>query len=57
MDIAAITSNTAVAAIVRQLQTISEVQTAVMGQMADSQQQLADMLAALGIGQNIDIQA
>ncbi len=57
MDISSITSQTAVAAIVRQLQTVSEVQTAVMSQMADSQQQLADMLAALGIGRNIDIQA
>ncbi len=57
MDIASITSSTAVAAIVRQLQAVSEMQTAVMSQMAASEQQLAEMLAAMGIGQNIDIQA
>ena len=57
MDISAITGNTAIAAIVRQLQTISEVQTAVMSQLADSQQQMAALLASAGIGQNIDIQA
>jgi cephalosporin hydroxylase len=57
MDITAISGNTATAAIVRQLQTISEVQTAVMAQIADSQQQMADILAAAGIGQTIDIHA
>jgi hypothetical protein len=57
MDISAISSNTAMAAMVRQLQTVSEVQTAVMRQVADSQQQMADLLAAAGIGQTIDIQA
>ena len=45
------------AAIVRQLQTISEVQTAVMSQIADGQKQMAAMLAAAGVGQNIDVQA
>lgn len=54
MDIASITSNTAMAAMVRQLQTVNELQTAVMRQMADSQQELAAMLAEMGIGQNID---
>lgn len=56
MDIASISGNTAMAAMVRQLQTINEIQTAVMSQMADSQQALATMLAEMGIGQNIDIQ-
>jgi len=55
MDIAAITGNMAMAAIVRQLQTIDAVQTAVMRQIADSQQQLAALLAEAGIGQTIDI--
>ena len=54
MDIASITSNTAMAAMVRQLQTVNELQTAVMCQLADSQQELAAMLAEMGIGQNID---
>lgn len=57
MDIASVTGNSTMAAIVRQLQTISEVQTAVMSRMADGQQQLAEMLAAMGIGGTIDIQA
>ena len=57
MDISAISSSSAMAAIVRQLQTISEVQTAVMSQIADGQKQMAAMLAAAGVGQNIDVQA
>jgi hypothetical protein len=57
MDISAISGNTAMAAMVRQLQTVSEIQTAVMRQVVDSQQQMADILAAAGIGQTIDIQA
>ena len=57
MDISAISGNTAMAVIVRQLQTIDEVQTAVMAQIADGQKQMAAILAAAGIGQTIDIQA
>ena len=57
MDITAISGNTAMAAIARQLQTISEVQTAVMAQIADGQKQMAAILAEAGIGQAIDIQA
>ncbi|MEJ2156151.1 MAG: hypothetical protein P8X96_12495 [Desulfobacteraceae bacterium] len=57
MDITAISSNTAMAAMVRQLQTISEIQTAVMAQIADGQKQMAAILAAAGIGQTIDIHA
>ena len=57
MDISAIAGNTAMAAAVRQLQTISEIQTAVMAQIADGQKEMAALLAAAGIGQAIDIQA
>lgn len=57
MDISAVTSSTAVAAIVRQLEVVSEAQMAIMNQMAEAQQDLASMLAAMGIGQNINIQA
>lgn len=57
MDVSAITSTTAIAAIVRQLQVVNEAQVAVMSQMAASQQDMAAMLAAMGIGQNIDLQA
>ena len=57
MDISAVSSTTAMAAMVLQLQTVSAIQTAVMQQVADSQQQMADLLAAAGIGQTIDIRA
>ena len=57
MDIAAISGITAIATIVRQLQTVSAVETAVMRQIADSQQQMAALLADAGIGQTIDIHA
>jgi hypothetical protein len=57
MDISAVTSTTAVAAIVQQLQVVNEAQMAIMSQMAAAQQDLASMLAAMGIGQNISIQA
>jgi hypothetical protein len=57
MDITAISSNVAMAAMVRQLQTINELQTAVMSQIADGQKQMAALLEAAGIGQTIDIHA
>ena len=57
MEIPPIQTSPAMAALTRQLQTTSALQTAVMKQMAGSQQQMAEMLQALGIGQNIDIQA
>jgi hypothetical protein len=46
-----------VAAIVQQLQVVNESQMAIMSQMAEAQQDLASMLAAMGIGRNISIQA
>lgn len=57
MEIAPIQTSTAMAALARQLETTSALQTAVMKQIAESQQQMAELLQALGIGQNIDIQA
>ena len=57
MDISAVTSTTAVAAIVQQLQVVNEAQMAIMSQMAAAQQDFASMLAAMGIGQNINIHA
>jgi hypothetical protein len=57
MDISAVTSTAAVAAMVQQLQVVNEAQMAIMSQMAAAQQDLASMLAAMGIGQNISIQA
>jgi hypothetical protein len=55
MDISSISSNAAMAAVIRQLQTVNEVQTAVMAQIADSQQQMAAILSAAGIGQTVDL--
>lgn len=57
MDVSAVTSTAAIATIVRQLQVMNEAQTAIMSQLAASQQDMAAMLAAMGIGQQIDIQA
>ena len=57
MDVSSISSTAAIAAMVRQLQTVNELQTVVMSQMVESRQQLAEMLAVLGIGQHIDTMA
>ncbi len=54
-SIATMTPSMAVA--VRQLQVTAEMQTAVMQQLAASQQEMAAMLAEQGVGQNVDIQA
>jgi hypothetical protein len=42
---------------VQQLQVVNEAQMAIMSRMAAAQQDLASMLAAMGIGQNINLQA
>jgi hypothetical protein len=57
MDIGQVTMNTSMAMIVRQLEGMAEMQTAVMKEMADSQQQIAGLLQSAGIGQNIDVTA
>ena len=49
--------NSSMAMIVRQLQGMAELQMAVMKEMADSQQQVAELLQSMGIGQNIDVRA
>jgi hypothetical protein len=45
------------AMIVRQLEGMAEMQMAVMKEMADSQQQIVELLQSAGIGQNIDLRA
>lgn len=45
------------ALIARQLQTTTEMQLAVMKKIAESQAQMAEMLAAIGIGQNVNTTA
>ncbi len=57
MDVSQVTMTSTMALIVRQLEGMAELQTAVMKQMADSQQQMAELIQSAGIGQNIDIRA
>ena len=57
MDVSQVSMTSSMAAIVQELQTISEMQTAIMKSIAASQQQMAEMLHQMGIGQNIDIHA
>ena len=55
MDVSQVATSSTMAMIVQQLQTISEMQVEVMKSMAASQQQMAEMLQSLGIGQNVNI--
>lgn len=57
MDACQVALDSSMAMIVQQLQTTSEMQTAVMKKIVESQQQMAQMLAAEGIGHNVDITA
>ncbi len=57
MDVSQVSASSAVTAVVRELQAINKIQMAIMKSMADSQQQITEMLQAAGIGQNIDVQA
>ncbi|NNL43209.1 MAG: hypothetical protein HKO79_12040 [Desulfobacterales bacterium] len=50
-------STAAVAAVVNELQAISEAQMAIMKSLAESQIQMSEILRAAGIGQNINISA
>jgi hypothetical protein len=57
MDAGQVALDGSMAMIVQQLQATSEMQTAVMKKIAESQQQMAEVLAAVGIGQNVDVTA
>ncbi len=57
MEISPLSTNTAMTAIARQLNTNSAMQTEMLKQMADSQQQMAELLQAIGVGQQVDVQA
>ncbi|MBT8338395.1 MAG: hypothetical protein HKP58_14540 [Desulfatitalea sp.] len=57
MEISAISTNSAATAAARQLSANAAMQTKVMKQLAESQQQMADLLAQMGIGQNLDASA
>jgi hypothetical protein len=55
MDAGQVALDSSMAMIVQQLQTASEIQTAVMKKIVESQQQMTEILAAVGIGQNVDV--
>lgn len=55
MDVSQVAMTSTMAVIVRQLEGMAEMQMAVMKEMADSQQQITELLQSMGIGQNIDI--
>ncbi|MFZ1983840.1 MAG: hypothetical protein WAU91_05455 [Desulfatitalea sp.] len=57
MEISPLSTNTAMTAVARQLGTNAAIQTEMLKQMAESQQQMAEILQAIGLGQNVDIQA
>jgi hypothetical protein len=57
MDIAPISTNAAMIAVVRQMDTHAAVQTAVLKNMAESQQAMAEMLYDIGVGQKVDVSA
>ena len=55
MDAGRVALDSSMAMIVQQLQATSEMQVAVMKKIAESQQQMAEMMASMGIGQNINV--
>ena len=54
MDVGQVALDSSMAALVQQLQATTEMQLAVMKKIAESQQQMAEMLTSVGIGTNID---
>ncbi len=58
MDVSALPETTmAMAAASQQLQTVMETQVAMLRELAESQQQIARMLAEGGLGQTINVRA
>lgn len=57
MEISSINSNAALVSMSRMEGANAAMQTSMMKQLADSQQQMAKMLEELGIGQNMDVKA
>jgi len=55
MDTGQVALDSSMAMIVRQLQTTTEMQVAVMKKIVENQQQMAEMLASIGVGQNVDV--
>lgn len=57
MEISTINTNVALASMARMEGANAAMQTTMMKQLAESQQQMAEMLQELGIGQNVDVKA
>jgi hypothetical protein len=58
MDVSTVPATTmATAAAAQQLQTVMETQVAMLREVAESQQQVAQMLTESGLGQTIDVMA
>ena len=57
MDAGQVTLDRSMAMIAQQLQTTTEMQLAMMKKIVENQQQMAKMLAAAGVGENIDVTA
>ena len=57
MDAGQIALNSSMAMIVQQLQATTEMQLELLKQTAESQQQMLKLLAAAGIGENVDVTA
>ena len=55
MDAGQVTLDRSMAMITEQLQTTTKIQIAVMKQIVESQQQVLKMLAAAGVGENVDV--
>jgi hypothetical protein len=56
MDISSVsTSIMAVASVSQQVQTVMETQVAMLRELTESQQQIAQLLVEGGLGQNIDV--
>ena len=54
MDAGQVALDSSMAMIVRQLQTTTEMQLAVMKKIAESQQQMVKLLTSAGVGSNVD---
>ena len=57
MDAGRVALDSSMGMIVQQLHTTSEMQVAVKKKIVESQQQMAEMLASMGIGQNVNVTA
>jgi hypothetical protein len=55
MEISPITTDAGMLSMVRQMEPSTAVQTSVLKTMADSQQEMAEMLHDIGVGQKVDI--